>query len=516
MTLARIYLADKESGKWVPLLEAPHNSENMVEPALASSPELIPGEQINPTKPRRWLLVRPGTVDNAGGKQALFLVDQNAIPTYVICQEAGGSADQQGLLATMIQQATQGTSGLLGEKVRNIAVETAAELGHSLEEELNKLLGGEPDEAAFWAAVEHNLQKRRLRMIFVAGQISGGFLQMLDFLDQTMSDVEVLALEIKQYRAGDQTALVPQFVDLGERASHQPSEPSPVLVKPEKPLAAVAAAPEVKPSVPAVPELQKNGKNGSKSSQKSTPNDKGGSEWGESTFFKDLSGHTEEAQVLAAWQIFNWARKNATRIEWGGGSTRGIYAPVFSENSRQCQLFKVMSNGWVELDLSGYKTHPPFNTVPKMEQFFAYLRAIEEMDLPEDALQKRALLPLRLFTVPSQLAKFLKVFEWAMVNMRTNTGILENSTAELQSTIGELELNIDGLETNIDQDETLKKWKSRRKPRVLWPQSEPLSENIPDDDGSGAGFRTYESSFDELLSRKRVELDDDEESEDLS
>ena len=107
--------------------------------------------------------------------------------------------------------------------------------------------------------------------------------------------------------------------------------------------------------------------------------------------------------------------------------------------------------------------------------------AIEELDLPEEALEKRALLPLSLFTDPSRLATFLKVFEWVMVNM-------ESSTGELQP---------------------LKKSVTPRKGNLSWPGPDVGGElkvqEINDED-----FNSYESSFDALLSRKRVELDDEE------
>ena len=85
MTLVRIYLADKESGKWVPLMASPQNSGNVVQLALANSPELIPGAEIDPKNPRRWLLVESGFGDpGAAGKQSLLLLDQDAIPTFVL------------------------------------------------------------------------------------------------------------------------------------------------------------------------------------------------------------------------------------------------------------------------------------------------------------------------------------------------------------------------------------------------------------------------------------------------
>ena len=479
MNLAQIYLADKDSGKWVPLMASSEKSENAIQIALANSPELIPGDQIDPDKPRRWLLVQPGSGDpDTAANQALMMLDQSAIPTFVLCQETTGPDDHRQLIASMIEQVTLTTVAWSGEKLRQIASTTAAQQEQSLEEKLVMLLGGEPDEDAFWAAVHDNLRHRRLRLIFVADVISGGLRQMLQFLDRTMNEVDVLALEMKQYHAAGQMALLPQLVGRGEpalngagggkrnRSSAAASSPSQKNKTQDK---AVETQPQTKSEQP------KNGSAGSKPLPDTRFTGQNGNSWNETTFFSDLTTHSEEAQVLVGRQIHNWAKKNTSHLEWGGGGTRGAFSPVYKQGPRKCQLFIVTSNGWVELNLRGYRNHPPFNKVDKLERFFDKLRAIEDLDLPAGALDKRALLPLSLFTAPARLAKFLKVFEWAMINMESSTGELRSASEPVQ----------------------------RRNPSALWPAQD-------ESDSSGDLYSSYESSFDDLLSRKRVELDDEE------
>ena len=174
MTLARLFLADKEKGRWVPLEESPYKSKKLIQSALAKSPELIPGEI------------------------KYFLTHSDS--TFVICQDTSESEGQQALLAAMIEQVSRGTSGWLGSTLRDLAQATAAKTNRSLHDELSRLLGGEPDEDAYWSAVDRNLRQRRLRLIFVDEKISEEFRQMLDFLDSAMSQVDVLALEMKQFQ----------------------------------------------------------------------------------------------------------------------------------------------------------------------------------------------------------------------------------------------------------------------------------------------------------------------------
>ena len=482
MKLARIFLADKESGKWVPLSASSEGSENIVQTALANSPELIPGDQIDPEKPRRWLLVQPGSGDpDPAGKQALVLLDQSAVPTFVLCQGNTGADDQNHSVASMIELATQATVAWSGEKMHHVADETAAQQEQSLDEQLAILLGGEPDEDAFWTAVEDNLRHRRLRLIFVADVISDGLRQMLQFLDGTMNEVDVLALEMKQFRAAGQTALLPRLVGHSE-----PTSNGAVVGKQNGSSATVPLSSETKKAQAKPAESQPQTK--SQQPKKASPGSKplrdtrftgeNGDSWNETTFFNDLSGRSEEALVLVGRQIFNWAKKNAHRLEWGGGATRGAFSPIYKQGSRECQLFVVTSNGWVELNLRGYHYYPPFNKVEKLERFFNKVSDVEELYLPAEALEKRALLPLSLFTDPSRLAQFLKVFEWAMLNMEASTGELTPASQTV----------------------------TRRKPSVLWT----TEEEDTDQESTGGNLGSYESSFDDLLNRKRVEIDDEE------
>jgi len=477
MTLARIYLADKESGQWVPLLAAQQYSRNVVQLALADSPELIPGDQIDPQNPRRWLVVESGFDENgAAGKQSLVLLDQDAVPTFVLYQDNAGSDEHSQSVANMIELATQATVAWSGEKMRRVAGETAANQALTLEKKLRQLLGEEPAEDAFWAAVDDNLRQRHMRLIFVAEVISSGLWHMLQFLNRTMNNVQVLALEMKQYEAAGQTALWPRLVNHSEPDSNLAHVANPNGHATVAPMIARNNNTQMQPAEAQRQEIKEQSKNGSKQLPDSRFTGENGNAWNEITFFRDLEGRNEEAQVMVGQQIFNWAKKNAKRLEWGGGATRGAFAPIYEQGARECQLFVVTSNGWVELNLAGYQYHPPFNKIEKLERFYDKLLDIEALDLPDEAMEKRALLPLGLFTAPARLAQFLKVFEWAMVKMEAGTG-----------------------ELSPDQ-----KPGKQRKSSVAWPAAD---ESVQQ---SANGDRpiSYESSFDELLNRKRVELDD--------
>ena len=73
---------------------------------------------------------------------------------------------------------------------------------------------------AFWQAVGTNLREGRIRLIFVADEIPASLQRLVEFLNEQMPRVEVLALEVRQYRAdgGSASALVPRLVGQTARA----------------------------------------------------------------------------------------------------------------------------------------------------------------------------------------------------------------------------------------------------------------------------------------------------------
>lgn len=58
MPRAQIFLVDESAARLTPLAETAYATEDVLQTYLASFPELLPGDQINPDQPRRWLLVK--------------------------------------------------------------------------------------------------------------------------------------------------------------------------------------------------------------------------------------------------------------------------------------------------------------------------------------------------------------------------------------------------------------------------------------------------------------------------
>jgi len=108
------------------------------------------------------------------------------------------------------------------DRLRQSAAETAQTRGSSLDQEIEELLAttDAPIED-YWQRVEDNLHDHRVRLVFVSDRTPKELRRLVEFLNEEMTNVELLAVEIKQYKTGDnrdQKALVPRVVGLTESA----------------------------------------------------------------------------------------------------------------------------------------------------------------------------------------------------------------------------------------------------------------------------------------------------------
>lgn len=93
-----------------------------------------------------------------------------------------------------------------------------------LDEKIPELLGNdgtETDIEHYWKTVERNLREHKVRLIFVTDSTPKELRRLIEFLNEKMMHVEVLAVEIKQIQREDahgRKALVPRVIGLTESA----------------------------------------------------------------------------------------------------------------------------------------------------------------------------------------------------------------------------------------------------------------------------------------------------------
>jgi hypothetical protein len=226
----KIFLVGESQDSLVALEETGYMTESVLQGFLAEYPDLLPGDQIDPENPRRWLLVAremgvPGDVTETGrwSLDHLFL-DQDGMPTFVECKRAIDTRSRREVVAQMLDYAANGIEYWSMDRLRQAAAETAQSRGKSLDDEIVRLLGEDEDDTdveEYWEYVETNLRNRRVRLVFVADSTPRELRRLVEFLNEEMANVEVLAVEIKQFQREDdegQKALVPRVVGFTEAA----------------------------------------------------------------------------------------------------------------------------------------------------------------------------------------------------------------------------------------------------------------------------------------------------------
>jgi hypothetical protein len=222
------------------LTEAPsraYNAEAELQELLTHNLHLLPGAQITPANPRRWLLIKreAGVPDHEGGGGWWSIdhlaVDQDATPTFIEVKRASDTRTRREVVAQMLDYAANGSVFWTPGQLRGWFE------GDDPEAALDRLVGWldpseeEPETVAdaFWQAVGTNLREGHIRLIFVADEIPASLRRLVEFLNEQMPRVEVLAVEVRQYRAAssDSGALVARLVGQTTRAEAAKERPTP-------------------------------------------------------------------------------------------------------------------------------------------------------------------------------------------------------------------------------------------------------------------------------------------------
>ena len=215
----RIYVRGGH-GNLEPLEEEAFATEDELQLLIAENPELLDGEQIRPGEPRRWLLITRekgiSETPHTGARWAIdhLIVDQDAIPTLAEVKRATNPEIRRTIVGQVLEYATHAALTWTAEELRRTFEESAHAQGKDPERMLASLLqiDGEPDADGFWEDVATNLSARRMRLLFIADEIPDRLERVAEFLNEQMPNIEVLAVEVKQFRGNQMQTLVPRVL----------------------------------------------------------------------------------------------------------------------------------------------------------------------------------------------------------------------------------------------------------------------------------------------------------------
>ena len=221
----RIYTREQH-GRLEPLVGERFAREDELQALIAEHPELLDGTQMRPDDPRRWILVsrEQGIAEesDAAPRWAVdhLLVDQDAVPTLVEVKRGRNPEIRRTVIGQMLEYAAHAawTADTLRRAFEESTEDPDAELGKLLRPDGDD----EPDADGFWERVATNLAAARLRLLFVADDIPDELERVVEFLNAQMPRIEVLAVEIKQFKGDSRQTLVPRV--LGRTAASPRSQ----------------------------------------------------------------------------------------------------------------------------------------------------------------------------------------------------------------------------------------------------------------------------------------------------
>lgn len=286
--MASVYVIS-DNGSTEPMIRVQCRDENReLQLLLEKNPNLLPGEQIDPDDPRRWLLIKremPVPDPTTGGNRwniDFFFVDQGATPTFVECKRFVDTRSRREVVGQMLEYAANGHHYWTKEMIRTFADEAAKNRGLTLEQAIRSL---EPDDGEsadeFFARVEENLREGVVRLVFFLDESPMELRSVVDFLNKQMQRSEVLLVEARQYTRDEVKVVVPTLFGYTEEARH------------------------VKRTV--------------------TVTTRSSKQWNEAAFFTDIQAKLDSVGSEAVQMLYDFCLAKQCRLVWGRGAVVGSF-----------------------------------------------------------------------------------------------------------------------------------------------------------------------------------------------
>lgn len=283
---------------------------------LEKNHDLIPGDQITPEDPRRWLNIArempvpdPSTGADRWSIDFLF-VDQSAILTFVECKRFNDSRARREVIGQMFDYAANGHHYWTQDVLKNLAEATARARGLTLDEALLNLVPDDDVADDFFGKTEYNLKQGQIRLVFFMEEAPVELKSIVEFLNNQMERSEVLLVEAKQFTHHDIKIVNPMLYGYTEQAR------------------------QIKTKVSA-----------SRGQQK---------QWDYDSFFADASTKLQESSVNAIRKLFEKCKAHHADIGWGRGKFGGSFLIRWPQSENKTVL-TVFSHGRLELYFGNLK-----------------------------------------------------------------------------------------------------------------------------------------------------------------
>jgi hypothetical protein len=362
--MAPVFL--RQGDTLVAMTEAPYVAESVLQELLERFPGLLSGGE--PGRVPAWLLIQReasiglGFATGPRGFLDHLFVDSAGVPTLVEVKRSSDSRVRREVVGQMLDYAANAASYWEGESIRAL-FEARCEASGEDPDAVVLTAFPDVDVHEFWTAVRTNLAAGRLRLVFVADAIPAELRRIVEFLNGQMTQTEVLAIEVKQYRdeTGQHETIVPRVLGQTEAAKQV-----------------------------------KDGRRWSRDSIISELEDRWGSE---------IAGVGE--------RIFAWVESRGDlQTGFGSGTRDGGFQAGYWENERYLWPFVLYTYGRVEIQFVHIAKRPPFDDVALRDELRSRLMSIPGVALPAVADAKRPGIDLSLL-VGDGVDVFTATMDWA-------------------------------------------------------------------------------------------------------
>ena len=357
--MGRIFLI-ADGGDLVELNQQHYPSEDHLQDLLARFPGLLPGDEIDPITPRRWLLVSreagiPGETDG-GDRWSLdhLFLDQDGVPTLVEVKRSSDTRLRREVVGQMLDYAANGvhllaaratpgpSSTLHARRWGTIPIfSCASSLNNN-----HRVSSGRRSRPTF--------RRGRIRLVFVADEIPPELQRVVEFLNSQMDPAEVLAVEIPRYAGGGLETFAPRVI--GQ---------------------IVAARTKKAGSLP-------------------------GQRWDEPRFHRTLEQNKGAEARAVAEDLIAWCRDRGMEESWGTGAKLGSYSPVVVQGEDRHVPFALWTDGLIETQFRYLKDRPAFASAEIREQLRQRFNELPSVSIPPDGIERRPNFPIGVLSKPGQ------------------------------------------------------------------------------------------------------------------
>ena len=360
-----VFLLNKD-GSLEEMNQEDYSSEEYLQTLLENYPNLLAGEQINETNPRKWIVISrefpvPGD-DFSGGRWSLdhLLLDQEGILTLVEVKRSSDTRIRREVVGQMLDYAANAISFW---KVETIRLRYESKFGNDSEQakiDMDSKFENPVEYEDYWEKVDNHLKTGRIRLLFVADEIPSELKQIVEFLNQQMNPAEVLAIEIKQYTGQEQSTFVPRVIGQS--------------------LKTVSA----------------------KQSKK---------QWDESLFLDEISSKYGAEIIEVVNKLLKWGKDQNLRIWWGSGSNHGSCFLVKDHNEVPYSSFAIWTNGNIEIQFQHMKNRPVYDSKDMRLELLNQLNDIRNIQIAFDRIDYRPSIELNSLINEESLGKFISIWE---------------------------------------------------------------------------------------------------------